>query len=365
MELMQAHTQWANRPADERFVSLLAMNEKFQSQRKLSRELVVANRRLTAMPDQDNQGLVLQGPGGAMAAPSNWAFGQLCGLAEAPAGYMRSLPSPIVADCLNWGLQYKRSVEEVGVLLYKNGEVECRALTGPKYGRVWNGDICQGLVNRFGNGVSDCEWRVPGEWGKAVPVTADNTTLFAGDRDMFVFLCDEQNQIEIPDRRNGQSGSMARGFFVWNSEVGARTLGIATFLFDFVCGNRIVWGAKQYKQVTIRHTSGAPVRFLEEVLPALKDMSSSGTRGIVELIAKAKEARLDKAGDSASEWLAKRFGKRLAACMDQAHGEEEGKPIETLWDASVGLTAFARSKIWQDERVDLEREAGKLLDLVA
>ena len=53
-----------------------------------------------------------------------------------------------------------------------------------------------------------------GEFSQWVTVTKDNTTLFASGRDMFVFLADEENRIELPDRRAGCSGSFARGFFV-------------------------------------------------------------------------------------------------------------------------------------------------------
>src|SRR5207302_1489157 len=90
----------------------------------------------------------------------------------------------------------------------------------------------------------------------------ENTTLFASDRDMFVFLADEDRRIDIPGRRNGSGGSMARGFFVWNSEVGDKTLGLGFFLFDYVCKNRIVWGADQYTEIRIRHTKGAADRDL-------------------------------------------------------------------------------------------------------
>jgi hypothetical protein len=50
---------------------------------------------------------------------------------------------------------------------------------------------------------------------------------------MFVFLADEERRIEVPARRDGQPGSLARGFFVWNTEVGDKTLGAAFFLFDY------------------------------------------------------------------------------------------------------------------------------------
>ena len=149
----------------------------------------------------------------------------------------------------------ERDAMDVGVLLTKNGESTLRAMTGPRYGRIWNGDVVDALRDRFGDGVTG-DFRVPGIFGRELDqVTGENTTLFAGDRDMFVFLADEKNRIELPGRRDGQSGQLARGFFVSNSEVGAGTLRLKTFLFDYVCANRIVWGAHELEEIAIRHTA--------------------------------------------------------------------------------------------------------------
>jgi hypothetical protein len=43
---------------------------------------------------------------------------------------------------------------------------------------------------------------------------------------------------------------------------------------------------------------------------------------------------------------------------------EEGQ-CATLWDLVQGLTAYARGFDYVDARVDLERRAGKLLNMVA
>jgi hypothetical protein len=358
--LMQASNQWATRPDDERYTSLLDMRDHFDTVRNQSREVVVSSRRIQAVPAADNKGLEIAGPNGHRYAPTHHAFGQLAQLAEAPGGYLRTLPSPIAADCVNYGLQFKRNVEDVGILLQRNGSSMLRAATGPRYGRIWNADVIGALVRQFGDGVSG-DWRVPGEFGKAVEVTKDNTTLFAGDRDMFVFLADEVNRIEIPNRRHGGSGTLARGFFTWNSEVGDKTFGIGTFLFDYVCCNRIVWGASGYQEVKIRHTSAAPDRFMEELQPALITYARSSGDGIVKAVTAAQAARLDKV----DEWLATRFGKRMVAPLQAVHMLEEERPIETVWDAVTAATAHARASKWQDQRVDLERQAGDLLTLVA
>lgn len=358
--LTQASHQWATRPDDERFTSLTAMLAHFGRVRQESRAVVVPSKKINLLPDPDNRGLQVTGPNGHGYAPTNWAFGQLASLAEAPAGYLRTMPAPIVADCLNYGLQYKRAIEDVGVLLQRNSSDTMRAATGPNYGRVWNEDIVRTLASRFGDGLSG-DWRVPGEFGEAVEVTKANTTLYASDRDMFVFLADEVNRITVPARREGKTGSLARGFFVWNSEVGSKTLGIASFLFDYACSNRMVWGAEGFREITIRHTASAPDKWLDEVTPVLKSYSEGSARPVEAAIVAAQAKKVE----DVDAFLAQRFGKRLVQPVQAVFQLEERRPMETLWDAAVAVTAYAKGVAHQDARVELERKAGDLLDLAA
>ena len=365
--LMQASHQWMSRPNDQRFVSLTELAAHLQSVRENSKSLTISSRAIEARPvEGDHRALVVVGPNGAPVAPTHWSFGQLAQRAGAPAGYMRDLPAELAADCINYGLQ-RREIEDIGVLLRKETSPDgspamalMAALTGPNYGRIWNTTIAQKLVSHFGDGISG-RWKVPGEFGKDVAITKENTTLYASDRDMFVFLADEKNRIEMPNRRPGLMGSLARGFFVWNSEVGAKSFGVATFLFDYVCCNRIVWGAEDYAEINIRHTASAPDKWIEEVTPALESYASASTRSITAAIEQSREKRLD----DVDAFLAKRFTKSQTAAIKAVHLNEEERPIETLWDAVTGVTAYARSIQHQDARVDLERTAGKMLDLAA
>ena len=356
MEIVTASNQWAKRPDDERFESLTALGAYCRYQREKSRSYVVSSRKVKAVPDTDApiSGLQIVGPNGHGYVPTHWSFGQLSNLAGAPAGYLRNLPAPIAADCINYGLHFKRDVQEIGCLLRANGSNVFAAATGPNYGRVWNSEIADLLVEKF----HGTQWKVPGEFGQAVNVTKANTTLYASDREMFVFLADEERRITIPNRRDGSSGEMARGFLVWNSEVGSQTLGAAFFLFDYVCCNRIIWGAEQFKEVRIRHTSGAPDRWLEQIVPVLTEYAESSPKPVQETIELAMKRRIDR---DVSEFLAERFGKNLVPAIEQAHEVEEGRPIETIWDAVTAVTAYAKLIPHQDDRVDIERKAGMLL----
>jgi hypothetical protein len=369
-ELMQAHRQWMSRAPDERFTSLLDMQSFKHRIRENSRSHVLSSRKLGVLPvEDDTRALQILGGGFPAAAPTHWSFGQLCSLASpgnSPASYFRetNMPSPMIADCLNYNLKFTRGVEDIGVLVTSDddGSVnELRSVNGPNYGRIYDAEVVDTLVEKFGDGVSG-QWRVPGEFGSRVTVTKDNTTLYASDRDMFVFLADEENRIELPNRRAGRFGSFARGFFVWNSEVGKTTLGAGFFLFDYVCCNRIIWGADQYTEVRIRHTKGAPDRWLEEVTPVLREYSQASAKPVVQAIEDARNKRID---DELSTFLAKRFGKQMAPAIAAIHESEEGRPIETLWDVTVAATAHARSVKNTDKRLEIERAAGELLKLAA
>lgn len=371
--LMQCNEQWMKRPADERFLSLTDLHKATQRQREASVSSVVSTRRMQVIPSPGNElrGLAIEHDNGVISAPTNWAFDQLAYLAAAPAGYMRKLPAPLAADAMNYGLRFLRDVSEVGILrtesnfdqiggdeIYLN---ELRAATGPNYGRIWNSDIIGSLVDKFGDGRTG-DFRVPGEFGSAVPITKQNTTIYGSDRDVFVFLADEENRIEMKDRRDGKPGSLARGFFVWNSEVGSQTVGAAFFLFDYVCRNRIVWGAREFKEMRLRHTKSAPDRWLEEITPVLMEYGNASAAPIEQTIREAQQKRVD---DDLQKFLSSRFTKPEVAGIMAAHEREECRPIETLWDATTAVTAYAKTFEYQDARVDLERRGGALLDLVA
>jgi hypothetical protein len=211
--------------------------------------------------------------------------------------------------------------------------------------------VVAALIDRFGDGVSGV-WRVPGEFGKAVEVTKVNTTLFAGDRDMFCFLTDEQNRIEIPGRRGGRGGSLARGFFVWNSEVGDRSIGLGFFLFDYTCSNRIVWGVHEYNEIRISHTKSAPDKYVEKMMPVIDAYANSAASSTMQAIEQARQKRL---GDKLDEFLSKRFTKTMATSLKAIHEAEENRPIENIYDVTTAVTAYARSIQHQDRRVELER----------
>lgn len=371
--LTQASREFMTRPDDQRFGSLDDICAHFRSQRACSREEVVSTSIIEARPvagDDEMQGLVLLGVDENPALMTHYSFGQVATLAKVPVEYARRIPSDLVAENLNYGLKFARERDSIGSLTRRNGAplATLAAATGPTYGRIWNDEFFGEIRSRFGDGVTG-DFTAPGIFGKALDPTdteeyRKQACFFASEKDGFVFLCDEKNRIEVPNRRNGETGSLARGFFGWNSEVGAATAGVAMFYFDYVCMNRMVWGVEGFEEIRIRHTAGAPGRYLAEVVPVIEAITNASTRSFDEAIAAAQLKQIAKKQEEVIDWLGNRLGSRTKAeAINLQHFVEEGKPIETLFDASVGISAYAREKPNQDDRIELEREAGRVLQL--
>jgi hypothetical protein len=230
-----------------------------------------------------------------------------------------------------------------------------------------------------GNGNGDTRWKVPGiiEWGTSngctvvynpfVDVTKENTTLYASDRDVYLFLVDDTHPIEVGKLDNGEPDLMFRGFIVWNSEVGAKSFGMATMLLRGVCCNRNLWGVEGTNEIRIRHSRLAPSRFAYEAGPMLTNYSNASTVGIVKKVQNAKAAIVAKNDEERLDFLTGKAGmtKSIADRAIEAVMKEEGHPATSVWDMVQGITAVARGFQNQDTRLDLEMKAGNLMDKIS
>ncbi|MEO0943211.1 MAG: DUF932 domain-containing protein [Pseudomonadota bacterium] len=381
---MDVASQWAARPADQRFLSLSDMHAKRLADAQGRQSVTIDATKVEVIAPEprslaDTHRLAVGLPDGTVTAPTNWAFNQLAQRVKAPAAYLRRLPSQIVADNLNWGLRRERG-EEGGLGAYHDNASggQLHALTGAKYGRIFDHEVIAAVQQVAGNGTGDARWKVPGvmDWSTMVydpdvPVSEHTTTLFASDRDMFVFLVDDKNPIEVGKVRNPKTGAlepdvMFRGFYVTNSEVGNSSLKLAAFYLRGVCCNRILWGVEQFQEVTMRHSSRAPSRFVHETTPALRNFAEGSAQTLIEGVQAAKAAKLASDDDDALAFLRGRgFSKAKAAQIFERVEIEEGTKPRTVWDFAQGITAAARAEINTDTRFAMEGEARKILDKVA
>lgn len=366
-------SEWFSRPDDERYLSLseLYASVKGRAERSRTRTVESAAIRVEAhRDDPENLALILP-EADAPVAPTHWSFGQLASLVSAPAAYLRQLPAPLAGINLQYGLTSHRA-EQIKTLETQDGRTELRAVTGPDYGRIYDHELVAAVQKIAGNGTGDTRWKVPGtlDWSSGVynpmvDISKDTTTLYASDRDVFLFLVDDMNPIEAGKLPDGSPDLYFRGFYCWNSEVGAKTLGIASFYLRAVCQNRNLWGVEDFQEISIRHSKYAANRFAHEAAPALTRFADSSPRPFVEGIRAARERIVARSNDDRTDFLRKRgFSKAETARIVETVLAEEGRPPESVFDFVQGITAVARSKPQQDARLVMEGKAKKILERV-
>ena len=367
-------SEWFSRPDDERYLSLTDLFDAVRRRADRAQARTVESRAVKVEAARDNaERLALLVPGrDEPVAPTHWSFGQLCGLVGAPSSYMRQLPAPLAGINLQHGLLSHRA-ELLKTLETDEGRLTLRAVTGPDYGRIWDHELVAAVIDIAGNGTGDTMWKVPGvlDWATMthnpfVDITKDTTTLYASDRDVFLFLVDDTHPIEAGRLADGSPDLYFRGFYCWNSEVGSKTLGIASFYLRAVCMNRNLWGVENFEEITIRHSKFAAQRFAHEAAPALTSFANSSPAPFIAGIKAARERIVARSDEDRESFLRKRgFSKSETAKIIETVLSEEHRKPESIFDFVQGITALARSKTHQDTRLELEGKARKLLERAA
>lgn len=376
--LYSASEQWSKRPADERFWNLTEMAAKCREYRNNAATATVNMRELTAASVAGN--LTIAGPEGKPAILTNWAFTQMAQRISAPAGYLQTLPAHIAASCVNTGLRRMGSEGDgANVLFHSNGSLVARSFNSDDYARIWNCDLVDRLIQ-----LVDSGWRVP----PARPVAAGANTriateadvlkfsshpqlgvkvgdvigpagLYASDHDAFVYLINEENRIE-----DGSDGGLSRGCFISNSEVGAGAFKIFTFLYKHTCGNHIVVGVKDMAELRIVHRGRNNEQYGYKMKVALREYANAGSSEETLMV---KRAITQEIGGTKDEVLDKLFGmkiltrKKLEAAYDACVQQEDRLSPRSAYGMAQGITYLSQQTPYMDERVEMDRAAGKVM----
>lgn len=357
-----ASRQWATRPNDQRYTSIDALMSAVLDRRDTSTDTVVDLRGMHAGL-YDGRLSFMASEHTAPLEPTNYSFGQLCQSIAAPASYLRTLPGQLAADCLNTG--FSQSAGRVQAL---HAGRELRGITGENYGRIWDVELVQAIKNVVdaGNG----RWTVPTAFREAnrpdiyptVDPTTETTTLYASDRDIFMFLVDELNPVQAGFLPDGSPDLFYRGFYAWNGECGGVSNGVATFLYRYVCQNRNIWGQKGFSRFSIKHTKHAAGRFASDLIPALTGFVDSSAASLEHDLVAMKRARITSTDDERFRFMGLQgFGPAESSKILTRIITEEGHPAETPFDYIQGITSMARSIPHQDTRIAYEQAGAKIM----
>lgn len=361
--LLSAHYQWNNRPEDERFASLAAL-----------REYCVSKRRLARMADDvdmqelqfvlESEELRLEGSEGVRTALTPWAFEQVASKSKTMPTSVEDLPTKMVREILNFRLdKYRSDLTPAAMLFHTDPKAPllCRAFTSPRYTRVWDYEIVDKVMTLKG-------WKVPPAMDRTFSgKTVSSSGLYAGDRDMFIFMVNEDNRID-----DGSPDGLARGFFFSNSEVGAKSAAIRRFLYKFVCGNHIVWGAEQVEDFSVRHVGDAGTRIMDIFQKELADYQHRSPKELEAAIKKAKQHVLGKTESEVEDNL---FGQRdiglprktIRAALQAAQLFQDVEALNPLsaWGFVQGLTQMSQLEPVASKRVALDTAGDRILKSAA
>jgi len=355
MNISAAQTEYYRRPADERYASPESLVQFSQARKAACREVSYNAKDLRILPIADNGTIgrvQLASPKG-VAELTPWSHGQLCRMVGAPAAYIRSLPATVAADALNYGLR-TTAAGSTAVILGQLGDagVTARAITSESYGRLYDADLLAPIVNTLG------------QHGWTTPPTWDGTPggAYASDRDSFLLLCKGGSIVNDPSVRSG-NGQMYRALMVRNSEVGAAAAVIQRVLYQFVCGNHMLWGAIIDKTYRRRHVGSKVLRdVLREVGTIARtwiDRPASADETIIRHlldteVAHTREACIDE--------LMAMGATRVQATEAYATCEQsfDASP-RSFWGLSQGLTRSSQTAGYQDQRLEMDQLAAALL----
>lgn len=360
--------QWRSRPDDQRFLSLEELLAHVAGRAERSYADTIDTKSIEVVADGESR-LDLKLPTGDVVTPTHWAFGQLCSQVKAPAGYLRTLPAAIAQFPLQYGMVANRT-EVAKFFATSEGEGQphlLRAVTSPNYGRIMDAEVVHRVMNIAGD-----DWKVPGtiNWSTGqhdpnTPVTKDSTTLYASDRDVFVFLCRDQYPIEIGKLENGEPDYLFPGFIVSNSETGNGSLRIETMFLRGVCQNRNLWGVEGQESLRIRHTKYAPDRLDIEAGPVLESFANEARSAVVKKVTDAKSITVAGDHDERMKFLINQgFAATKSGQILESFKKDEGHDASSVWDFVQAMTASARDVAHQDARIVIERKAGGLMDHV-
>lgn len=338
--LKHAHRELYRRGPDERFSSLPELRAHCRRQRELSSDRWhLPQNVLTEVCDERLQAVI--GTDGSFLM-NDWSFSQLCGLARVSKETVNKLRPETVTEVFRDTLP---SGQKPLQILTRNNVV--RSIHGTAYTRLWNSDLLD-IVQEFATDFTP-------------PQTADGggTGLYAGEQDMFVFLIDATGWAEI----DGQA--FAPGCFLWNSEVGRRSVGISTFWFQAICANHIVWDATNVAEFSRKHTANVhdALSHIRQTLEQLVSRRDERRDGFARVIEAAMREQLGRDADDALKLLAKHgIPRALAREALESAGQQGRLTIFSVVDA---LTRLAGQLAFAGNRLELDQSAATLLKLVA
>lgn len=340
--LTNANVELFRRTPDERFGTLQELWDHCHREHSSSRDLWTPPQELHPTPSDGRLDLDIVSAG--TFGLNSWSFGQLCQLAGLNKDTVNRLQPATAARVFEETLPSGSKPLQVFV----RGE-RTRSIHGAAYTRLPNVELLT-MLKEFAVG-----FQPPQDAGQ--PGDSGGSGLYCGEQDLFVFMIDPLGWIEI------EGEAFAPGFFMWNSEVGRRSVGVQTFWFQAVCRNHIVWDAVEIVDFSRKHTASVweAVSEIRRLIERLVDRRDARRDSFARVIRKAMDASLGSDADEVMALLAKHGVTRSLAKQSLEAARQSGR--FTIFSVVDALTRVTGQYKFVGDRTEVEVTASRLLAL--
>jgi hypothetical protein len=360
---MQLLRKYAHRPGDQQYASFDALATALERRQETAVEVSSTADTFRVVPTESGD-VALHGAIESPLQLNNWTYRQLCRLVHAPVEFTSSLSPETMCLALNEKLAERVAMGEGGdgeeadagalkLLLDFPGNGDqptMRAMTSTRYRRVWDATIVDALKTATEDSI------------------VQPFRLFAGEQDMFACLVNGNRPIYSPHAAD----TLYRGMFAWNSEVGARTFGIARFYFRAICGNCVVFGMRMDQLVHGRHF-GDMRRIAHRIPEFVHWCETPALPNEEEMIRAARAKLLGVKEEEIVDVLFRKYDLTKAdatGAVEFAHVDENesrrsgdsGARWNSVWGVLQGITRLSQCREFQNERVALDMVGTKLFE---
>jgi len=277
---------------------------------------------------------------------NDWSFNQLCHI----SGVSKETINRLTAETARQVFEetFPRGNKP---FQFFTADDQVRSIHGASYTRLFNADLLT-MLSEFA-----VDFQPPQRATDRIAGERGGTGLYCGEQDLFAFLIDPTGWTEI----GGEA--FAPGFFVWNSEVGRRSVGISTFWFQAICQNHIVWDAVEIVEFTRKHTAKVHdcLADIRRILEALVQKRDARKDGFVRVIKAAMETTLGNDADEVLQVLGKQGITQSLA--KQALELARGQGRFTIFSVVDALTRIAGELKHAGDRVTADQKASRLLEM--
>lgn len=301
---------------------------------------------------------------------TDWSFGSVTKFTGVRGAYgtLNALTPQTSATAINElltsnGERDKSRVSLVYLPEDKSAPPVSRAFYSNKYNRVSDLEVFQHfhtLSEQFGYEPAG---EFAGKRGGLSPIRPEASGLYRGDRNSFGFIANERGKVDI------DNSSLYHAVMWGNSEVGKETLWFQDVLYNFICGNHMIWGPKRLRTVKHKHV-GQVREVLLQATSMFEDVDRErGERKVKteQMFATASTTSFAKTREQVESKLADRMTKKDASLSASYLDHPSGYPMNptSVWGVVQAITLASQEKKLTDEKRAMDTVAGNLLSQLA